>query len=233
MNDDRADAPATRLVWDLPVRVTHWSLVACVAGSWATHYAGAGWFAWHQRCGQAVLVLASFRILWGFVGTRHARFASFLRGPHQVLDFLRRRGPEEGPGHNPLGALSVVAMLALLLLQAVSGLFANDEIALSGPLYGWISQATSNRVTSLHHANADWLLVLLVLHVATVLWYALARRKPLVKAMITGRKPASAVPPGDELAGSRLMLAAAIAAALAGLLALAIRAAPQAVISPY
>jgi len=233
MNDDRADAAATRLVWDLPVRITHWSLVACVAGSWATHYAGAEWFAWHQRCGQAVLVLASFRILWGFVGTRHARFASFLRGPRQVIDYVRRCGPEEGAGHNPLGALSVVAMLALLLLQAVSGLFANDEIALSGPLYGWISQAASNRVTALHHANADWLLVLLVLHVASVLWFALARRKPLVKAMLTGRKPAAAVRPGEEIAGSRLLLAAAIVAALAGLLALAIRAAPEAVISLY
>jgi cytochrome b len=233
MNDARTELMPMRLVWDLPVRIAHWSLVACVAGSWVTHYAGAEWFVWHQRCGYAVLVLASFRILWGFVGTRHARFASFLRGPRHILGYVRRRGPEEGAGHNPLGALSVVAMLALLLLQAVTGLFANDEIALSGPFYGWISQATSNRVTSLHHANADWLVVLLALHVATVAWYVLVRRKPLVKAMITGRKAASQVGPGEEIAGSRLLLAAAMVAALAGLLALAIRAAPEAVISLY
>lgn len=223
----------TRLVWDLPLRIAHWALVLCVAGSWVTHYAGAQWFAWHQRCGYAVLVLATFRILWGFVGTRHARFASFLRGPRQVLDYVCGRGPEEGAGHNPLGALSVVAMLALLLLQAVSGLFANDEIALAGPLYGWISPATSHQATSLHHGNADWLVVLLGLHMAAVAWSAFVRRQRLVMAMITGRKAAAQVPPGEEIAGSRLMLAAAIVAALAGLLALAIRAAPEAVISLY
>ncbi len=82
--------PDTSLVWDLPLRVTHWALALAVAGSFATHYAGIEWFAWHRRCGYAVLVLAVFRVLWGIVGTRHARFANFVRGPRAVLAVLAR-----------------------------------------------------------------------------------------------------------------------------------------------
>jgi cytochrome b len=230
------DAPpdgGTILVWDLPLRLAHWALALCVAGSWATHYAGAEWSAWHARCGYAVLVLVVFRIVWGFVGTRHARFAVFLRGPRRVIDYVRGRSGAPVVGHNPLGALSVVAMLALLLAQAGTGLFANDEIAFTGPFYGWVSQATSGRLTSLHHANADWLLAFLVLHLAAVAWYGLVRRQPLVKAMLSGRRAANEVPPGEGIAGSRVVLAGLIVLLLAGLLALAIRAAPEAVLSYY
>jgi len=178
----------TRLVWDLPVRVAHWALVGCVAGSFATHYAGIEWFDWHRRCGYAVLVLAVFRILWGFCGTRHARFGSFLRGPRRVLEYLRGGAPAGAVGHNPLGALSVVAMLALLTVQGLTGLFANDAIANAGPLFGWISPATSDRLSSIHHANSVALAVLIGLHLAAVAWQVFARRKPLVNAMITGHR---------------------------------------------
>jgi len=226
-------ATATRLVWDLPVRIAHWLFVLCVAGSWLTHQAGVQWFGWHRRFGFATLVLVSFRIVWGFVGTRHARFANFLRGPRAVVVYLRRGGAEEPVGHNPLGALSVVALLALLLVQAVTGLFANDEIVNVGPFYGWVSPATSNRLTALHHANADWLLALIGLHIVAVGWYGLARRKPLLRAMVTGRKDAGRVPEGEGIAGSRTALAVAIAAAFAIALALAIRAAPEATIALF
>ena len=225
--------PATRLVWDLPVRIVHWLLVLCVTGSWLTHLAGLQWFAWHRRFGCVTLVLVSFRVAWGFVGTRHARFANFLRGPRAVVAYLRGGGPAEPVGHNPLGALSVVALLALMLLQAVTGLFANDEIASAGPFYGWVSPATSNRVTALHHANADWLLALIALHVAAVAWHAFVRRKPLLRAMVTGRKDSGRVPDSEAIAGSRTALAVAIAAAFALALALAIRAAPEAAIALF
>jgi len=231
-NDSRDDGSATRLVWDWPLRLTHWLLVACDAGSWATHYAGTAWIAWHARCGYAVLVLVAFRLAWGFVGTRHARFASFLRGPRRVREYLRGDG-ERTTGHNPLGALSVVAMLVSLLVQATTGLFANDAIASSGPFYGWIAPTTSNRITSLHHLNSDGLLVLLVLHVLAVLWYTLARGQPIVRPMISGRKAASEVRPDESIESSRGWLAVAIVAVLAGLLALAVRAAPEAVIALY
>lgn len=222
----------SRLVWDLPVRVTHWALVFAVAGCWATHYAGVEWFTWHRRLGYTVLVLVAFRILWGFAGTRHARFASFVRGPRTLLAYLAERGPAT-VGHNPLGALSVIALLALLLLQAATGLFANDEIMNMGPFYGWIAPELSNRITSVHRASSEWLLVLIGMHVAAVAFYVRVRRQPLVGAMITGRKPGADVPAADAITGSRLLLACVIVAALAIALALAVRAAPEATIALY
>ncbi len=222
----------SRLVWDLPVRVTHWALVLAVAGCWATHYAGVEWFAWHRRLGYTVLVLVVFRIVWGFVGTRHARFASFLRGPRTLVAYLRERG-RATVGHNPLGGLSVLAFLALLLLQAATGLFANDEIMNMGPFYGWIAPELSNRITSLHRASSEWLLVLIGLHLAAVAFYVRVLRKPLVNAMVTGRKPAADVPPGEAITGSRVLLACAIVAALAIALTLAVRAAPVSTIALY
>lgn len=228
-----ASRPGSTLVWDLPVRLAHWLLALCVAGSWLTHQAGLQWFGWHRRFGYAALVLVLFRIAWGFVGTRHARFASFVRGPCAILAYLRGGAREEAPGHNPLGALSVVAMLALLLLQAATGLFANDEIANAGPFYGWVSPTTSNRITAVHHANSDWLLALVGLHLVAVGWYVRVRRNPLVRAMLTGRKDAGRVPVGEAIDNSRMLLAVVIVACLAATLALAIRAAPEATIALY
>jgi cytochrome b len=226
------DLLATRLVWDLPLRVTHWALVLAVAGCFATHYAGIEWFAWHRRCGYVVLVLVAFRVAWGIVGTRHARFASFVRGPRAMLEYLR--GATARPvGHNPLGALGVLALLAVMLLQAASGLFANDEIMSTGPFYGWIAPQVSNRITSLHRYSSDVLLVLVGLHVAAIAWYAMVRRERLVLPMFTGRKPASEVPAGGAINGSRTLLAVAIVAALAVALAVAVRAAPEATIALY
>jgi cytochrome b len=222
-----------RLVWDLPVRVTHWLLVLCVAGSWLTHQAGVQWFAWHRRLGYATLVLVLFRIVWGFVGTRHARFANFVRGPRAIASYLRGGARDEPAGHNPLGALSVLGLLGLLLLQAATGLFANDEIASAGPFYGWVAHATSNRITSLHHANSDWLLAMIALHVVAVAWYVRARRNPLISAMLSGRKDPSRVAEREAIAGSRTMFAVAIVAALALALALAIGAAPDAAIALF
>jgi cytochrome b len=222
----------SRLVWDLPVRVTHWALVLSVGGCWATHYAGVEWFTWHRRLGYTVLVLVAFRIVWGFVGTRHARFASFVRGPRILLAYLRERGPAT-VGHNPLGALSVIALLALLLLQAGTGLFANDEIMNMGPFYGWIAPELSNRITSLHRASSEWQLVLIGLHVAAVAYYVRVHRQPLVNAMITGRKPAAEVPTAEAITGSRVLLACAVVALLAIALAIAVRLAPETTIALY
>jgi cytochrome b len=222
-----------RLVWDLPVRLVHWLIVLAVAGSWATHYAGIEWFAWHRRLGYAALVLVVFRVAWGFVGTRHARFGSFLRGPRGVVDYLRGRTAGAGVGHNPLGALGVVALLGMLLLQASTGLFANDEIMNAGPFYGWIDPVLSNRLTTLHRLGSDALLVLIALHVLAVGWHVLGRRRPLLRAMFTGRKPAADVPAEQAIAGSRTGLALAIVAVLATALAIAVRAAPEATIALY
>jgi cytochrome b len=219
------------LVWDWPVRVFHWLIVICVAGAWATHYAGLEWFSWHRRLGYATLVLAGFRIIWGFVGTRHARFRSFLRGPRAIADYLgrMRAGISGTPGHNPLGALGVVAFLVVLLVQAATGLFANDEIANAGPFFGWVDSATSDRLSSIHHFNSNVLLALIGLHLVAIAYYDLARKSGLTRALLTGRK--AGVDASDGIAGSRGWLALAIVLVLAVALALAIRAAPEATIS--
>jgi cytochrome b len=221
------------MVWDLPLRITHWLLAIAVAGAWITHYVGTQAFAWHQRFGYAVLVLVLFRIAWGFVGTRHARFVEFVRGPAAIVRYLNGGAASTVPGHNPLGALSVIVMLLLLLVQAATGLFANDEIANTGPFYGWISHGLSNRLTSLHHENSEWLLVLIGLHLVAVAYYVRFRRQPLVRAMITGHKPQTSVEPGQAISSSRTALAIAIVLALCGGLALAVRSAPEASLSVF
>ena len=229
-----ASQDQARLVWDWPLRLTHWLLVLCVAGSFATHYAGIEWFRWHSRCGHAVFVLVGFRLAWGLVGPRHARFASFVRGPRAIIGYLRGHGDaRESVGHNPLGALAVLAMLGVLGFQAVTGLFANDEIANSGAWYGWIDQELSNRLTGLHQDSSKVLLALFGLHLAAIGWYTLRRRQPLVRAMWTGRKPAAAVPPGDAIERSGGWLAALIALAIAATLAASVQSAPEASIALF
>jgi cytochrome b len=219
------------LVWDWPLRVFHWLLVLCVAGAWATHYAGLEWFDWHRRLGYTTLVLVAFRIVWGFIGTRHARFASFVRGPGVVADYLGRlrTGAVATPGHNPLGALSVVAFLLALLVQAATGLFANDEIANAGPFFGWVDQVASNRLTAIHHFNSNILLALIGLHLLAVVYYDALRKSGLSRALLTGRKPG--VDRGEGIPSSRGVLALTIVVLLSVALALAIRAAPEATIS--
>ena len=225
---DKDQGRAGRLVWDWPVRVFHWSLVVSVAGAWATHYAGLEWFDWHRRLGYATLVLVAFRIVWGFVGTQYARFESFVRGPRAIAGYLRgmRTGAPALPGHNPLGALSVVAFLLVLLLQAGTGLFANDEVANAGPFFGWVDQATSNRLTSIHHFNANVLLGLVTLHLLAIAYYDKVRKAGLTRTLVTGRRPGI-----EGIASSRGGLALLIVVLLSVALALAIRAAPEATIS--
>lgn len=216
------------LVWDWPVRVFHWTLVVSVAGAWATHYAGIEWFDWHRRLGYTSLVLVAFRIAWGFVGTRHARFGSFVRGPRAIAAYLAsfRAGEPAVPGHNPLGALSVVAFLLALLVQAGTGLFANDEVANAGPFFGWVGQETSNLLTSVHHYNSNVLLGMIALHLLAVAYYDNVRKAGLTRTLVSGRRAGI-----EGIDKSRGWLAVAIVVLLSVALALAIRAAPEATIS--
>jgi cytochrome b len=226
----------TRLVWDLPLRLFHWLLVAAVATSWATHELGVEYFDWHVRAGYLTLVLVAFRIAWGFVGPRHARFANFLRGPRGILAYLRSAGPAGGTapaGHNPLGGLSILALLALLLFQALTGLFSNDEIYNTGPLYGYVSDGQSDRLSGLHKQNFDWLLAFVGLHLAAVAWYQWVRKQDLIGPMLTGRKPAALVPASEEIKGQRLWLAAVLVALAATALWRVIASAPSASMSFY
>lgn len=223
--------PQQRLVWDLPVRVIHWSLLLAVVGSWLTQELPGDWFAWHVRCGYTVLVLVSTRLLWGVVGTRHARFASFVRGPGAVLRYARALLSGSAPrytGHNPLGALMVLLLLTLLLAQALSGLFANDDILNTGPLFGYVSDATSDRLTSLHHTFFNVLQIAVLLHVAAALVYLFVKKDNLIRPMITGRKAAAEVPANESITASRAWLALLIAALSAATLWYIVKHAPSA-----
>lgn len=229
---DRGMSNAARtpshLVWDLPLRVFHGLLVIAVLGCWITSRLGVKAFVWHLWLGYATFVLIFFRIAWGFLGPRHARFSSFMRGPRAIAAYLAALLPSHGrpatarpphhPGHNPAGALVVVLFIALLLGIAVTGLFANDELFNTGPLYGYLSDAASDRVTTWHRWLMDALWVLIALHLLAVLAYLLIGQQDLITPMITGRKPAPWAGADDEIRTSRVALA--ILLALAGSLVL-------------
>lgn len=171
-------------LWDLPLRLFHWSLVATVLGAISTGLIGGGWMVWHGRLGLAVIGLLAFRLVWGFVGSTHARFAAFFPTPGKIAAYLR--GQWQGVGHNPLGALSVFALLGLLSVQVASGLLANDDIAFNGPLYPLIDKALSDAATGWHRLVVNALYLLLALHVAAIAFYARIKRQNLVRPMITG-----------------------------------------------
>ncbi len=222
-----SEKASTALVWDLPVRIIHWSLLVAVLGAWLTRELEGDWFAWHTRFGYAVLVLVLTRVLWGFLGTRHARFAQFVKGPKAILDYLR--GASSNPaGHNPLGALMILAMLGMLLLQAVSGLFANDQVFETGPLFGYVTIETSDRLTSLHKQLFDWIAAAIAVHVAAAFFYLWIRRENLILPMITGRKSLERIPEDERISSSKLWLALVLAAIVGAVLAWIIRSAPEA-----
>lgn len=183
-------------VWDWPVRLFHWSLVVLIVAAYVSRELDA--MVWHQRIGLAILGLIVFRIAWGFVGSTHARFSAFLRGPSAVVAYLR--GQWRGAGHNPLGGWSVLALLLLPLAMVVTGLFANDAVAFRGMLAGWVSHRVSTQLTDLHVALFNGLLALVALHVAAIAYYRWVKKENLLWPMITGVKD---VPDDMEAAQAR------------------------------
>lgn len=203
-------------VWDLPTRLFHWLLAICVVLLVATGYAGA--MQWHARAGYAVLALLLFRIVWGFVGGRWSRFASFLYAPRSVAAYLRGSAhPDHLVGHNPLGAGSVFAMLLVLLAQVGTGLVGDDEIAFQGPLNRFVSTARGLAATWYHRQVGQWLVIALVLlHVAAIVYYVRKKRQVLVRPMVVGDKELAApTTPSRDDAVSRLMAAAIFGACAA------------------
>ncbi len=193
-------------VWDLPTRVFHWLLAGCVIGSIVTVNIGGNAIGWHFRFGYAILTLVLFRIAWGFVGPRYARFASFPPSPSGAIRYLRGKSAA-GPGHNPLGALSVYMLLAALCVQVGTGLFANDDIMWEGPLKPLVSNAASELLTRVHRLNRLVVIALVVLHLAAIAFYAAVRKQTLVRPMIDGDREldaASAHAPADDGARTRV-----------------------------
>jgi len=197
-------------VWDLPTRLFHWVLVAAIAGLFVTAYAPGAWTEWHARIGYAVLTLLLFRLTWGIVGGRWSRFVHFVPGPRTVAAYLRGQSQaHDHPGHNPLGALSVLAMLAILLAQVATGLVSDDEIAFTGPLNRFVSNAQGLAATAWHKGWGQWLIVSLVaLHVVAIACHALVRGHHLVGPMLHGNKQDLAGEPAASRDDARSRLVA-------------------------
>lgn len=208
-------------VWDLPTRAFHWSLAACVLGSIGSAWAGGNAMVWHFRLGYAVFTLLMFRLVWGLVGGHWSRFANFIYGPAAIARYLRgqsRAHEHHEVGHSPLGALSVFGLLAALALQVGTGLFADDEIASTGPLIGFVSGSTSLALTKWHRNVGQWLIVALVgLHIAAILYYLVARKRNLVAPMLGGDKQLVVPAPSAVDNGRSRSLAAVLLALCAGL----------------
>jgi len=208
-------------VWDAPVRLFHWLIVLLFAFMYATGKVKGDWLDWHMRGGYAILALVLFRLLWGFFGSTHARFSSFLSGPAAALQFAKKlasRAPAPVAGHNPLGGWMVIALLIVLGVQAGTGLFANDDILVEGPLASLVSKDMSNRLTSWHYWNFNLLQVLVAVHVLAVIYHLRVMKEDLVGAMFTGVKHL----PADTAAATKgrignpwLALALLLVAALA------------------
>jgi cytochrome b len=224
-----AAAAGQSKVWDLPVRLFHWTLVGAFVGAFVTNRLGVSYFKYHVWCGYAVIVLVSFRILWGFAGTHHAQFQNFLRGPVATLRYAGRlvRGRASSHlGHNPLGAWMVVFLLIGLCVQAATGLFGNDEIFNRGPLAGYVTKDMSLRLTSLHRHLFYWIAAAIAVHVLAVVAHRIFDQSDLVRAMFTGRKRRSSAADADDISSSRTWLAFLLMMATAGALAFVVTHAP-------
>ncbi len=173
-------------LWDVPTRIFHWLLVGLLPLAWWS--AEEGHFDVHQWTGYTVLVLVVTRIVWGFFGSRHSRFSDFVVGPVAAFAYARGQGADSA-GHNPLGGWSVLALLALLLAQAVSGLFNSDDVLYSGPLHYWAGSELRSVMGVLHDVAFNALLALVTLHVAAVSYYQWRRKQQLLQAMLRGRAP--------------------------------------------
>jgi cytochrome b len=164
-------------VWDWPVRVFHWSLAACVFIAFFTGESER-FSLWHQTLGYVAGGLLAFRLVWGFVGTRHARFASFIKGPQAILAYLfslRQTTPEHHVGHNPAGGVAVLLLMGLTALTAFSG-----WLMAGGDAPGWQEE--------LHEVAANSLMLVVAVHVLGVVLSSKQHKENLVRAMLTGFK---------------------------------------------
>jgi cytochrome b len=208
--------PRIVLVWDIPVRVFHWLIVALVAAAYATWRLN--WMVLHAWVGDAVLALLLFRLLWGFFGGETARFSHFLTAPPTVFQHLKdsfRREPDHQVGHNPAGGWMVLLLLALLLVETLTGVYVANDIADEGPLTEHVPAWAANAIASAHTILWDALLAAIVLHVLVIVGFAAIKGQNLLRPMITGAKvlPANvSAPRGGSLARAGLLLLACAAA---------------------
>lgn len=212
-------------VWDLPTRLFHWTLVALVVGLVSTAQLGGEAMQWHMRLGYAVATLLLWRLIWGVVGGYWSRFSNFVRGPAHILSYVRTGGSAlDHVGHNPLGALSVLAMLFALGLQIASGLFSDDEIAAAGPLVAHAAPHWVEWATAYHRGlGKPLLLVLIALHLLAIAAYRVLRHENLLAAMLSGDKTLSAPAPASRDDQRQRLLALALLGLATALIVWALR----------
>jgi cytochrome b len=208
-------------VWDLPTRLFHWALVVCIIGLVTTSQIGGNAMDWHFRFGYSVLALLLFRLIWGFFGGHWSRFSTFLYSPASLLRSIRGESDGLAPlGHNPLGALSVFAILSLLLLQVGTGLFSDDEIAAVGPLSKLASGALVSQLTYYHKEIGKlMILFLVVLHIGAIVFYRIKRKKDLIRPMLVGDASSPSPQPASRDDARSRLLAAVVMLACAGAVA--------------
>ena len=201
-------------IWDLPTRLFHWALLVCIVGLLITGNVGGMWMEWHFRFGYCVMTLLLFRTVWGLVGGKWSRFASFIYSPKSLFDYLSGKGrPEHSAGHSPLGALSVFGLLAFLALQVGTGLISDDEITNAGPLTRFVKNATVSLATWWHKEVGNKVIVaMIVLHIAAILIYLYKKKQNLILPMIQGDKQmVQPVESSKDTMGSRLAAIAILA----------------------
>jgi cytochrome b len=181
-------------VWDLPIRLFHWLLVICIVGSLISVNIGGNAIQWHAYFGYSILTLLIFRIIWGFVGSTHARFASFFPTKKAIFDYLSGKAPQV-LGHNPIGAISVFALLLVLSVQAITGLFVDDEISFQGPLAKYASNSLVSFFSEIHEGNQVVIYTLITIHIAAIWAYKKFKGQNLIKPMISGDKE---IDPSEE-----------------------------------
>jgi cytochrome b len=219
MADGPAPATVRVRIWDVPIRLVHWLMVLLVPTSWWT--AETGRLEYHRYSGYVLLGLVSFRIYWGLVGSSTARFSEFIKGPRAILNYLQAKSAP-APGHTPLGALSVIALLSLLLTQIMLGLFAVDVDGIeSGPLSTYVSFDTGRVCAELHELTFNILLGLIILHVAAVLFYMFYKKENLIATIVHGKRDYRADHPVPVRFASaiRLVVGLALAAVLTWMVA--------------
>ncbi|HVG05821.1 MAG TPA: cytochrome b/b6 domain-containing protein [Burkholderiaceae bacterium] len=203
-------------IWDLPTRLFHWLLAALVIFSFTTGKLGSDWLPWHFRSGYAIATLLLFRLIWGFAGSRYARFASFLPSPSRIWQTMRWGSTPlpASAGHSAVGTLSVYALLVVLALQVSTGVFTNDGSFIEGPWVKFVSGALSDRLSKFHYYN-HWVIAgLVALHVAAIAFYLVSRKEDLLTPMLTGDKLGIDAPAAED--GVSVWVRAALLAALAG-----------------
>ena len=201
-------------LWDWPIRLFHWAVVALFIVSWISAEVGGNAMQYHFWSGYTVLGLVLFRVLWGWVGSETARFVHFLRGPGAVIAYARawfKSGYRATYGHNPLGGWSVAALLLTLAFQTVTGLFSNDDIANEGPLYHLVSKDTSDLISTLHAGSFNILLALVALHIVAIVIYRVKHRENLLMPMLTGDKVVDESAPEPKQGSMKVALILALA----------------------